>query len=71
MKKIIAMLLALVMVLGLAACATKTEPAQPEETTPAETETTPATTEETAPAETETEEPAATEATGSVYYLNF
>ena len=29
MKKIIAMLLALVMVLGLAACATKTEPAQP------------------------------------------
>ena len=37
MKKIIAMLLALVMVLGLAACATKTEPAQPEETTPAET----------------------------------
>ena len=71
MKKIIAMLLALVMVLGLAACATKTEPAQPEETTPAETETTPADTEETAPAETETEEPAATEATGSVYYLNF
>ena len=38
MKKIIAMLLALVMVLGLAACATKTEPAQPEETTPAETD---------------------------------
>ena len=71
MKKIIAMLLALVMVLGLAACASKTEPAQPEETTPAETETTPAATEETAPAETETEEPAATEATGSVYYLNF
>lgn len=70
MKKIIAMLLALVMVLGLAACASKTEPAQPEETTPAETET-PATTEETTPAETETEEPAATEATGSVYYLNF
>ena len=31
MKKIIAMLLALVMVLGLAACASKTEPAQPEE----------------------------------------
>ena len=69
MKKIIAMLLALVMVLGLAACASKTEPAQPEE--PAATETTPAaeeTTEE--PAET-TEEPATTEATGSVYYLNF
>ncbi len=37
MKKIIAMLLALVMVLGLAACASKTEPAQPEENTPAET----------------------------------
>ena len=70
MKKIIAMLLALVMVLGLAACATKTEPAQPEETTPAETTDTPAA-EEPTPAETETEEPAATEATGSVYYLNF
>ena len=70
MKKIIAMLLALVMVLGLAACATKTEPAQPEETTPAETTDTPAT-EEPTPAETETEEPAATEASGSVYYLNF
>lgn len=41
MKKIIAMLLALVMVLGLAACATKTEPAQPEETTLAETTDTP------------------------------
>ena len=68
MKKIIAMLLALVMVLGLAACATKTEPAQPEETTPAETTDTPAT-EEPTPAETE--EPAATEASGSVYYLNF
>ena len=73
MKKIIAMLLALVMVLGLAACASKTEPAQTEE--PAATETTPAaeeTTEETTeePAEA-TEEPATTEATGSVYYLNF
>ena len=73
MKKIIAMLLALVMVLGLAACASKTEPAQTEE--PAATETTPAaeeTTEETTeePAET-TEEPATTEATGSLYYLNF
>ena len=42
MKKIIAMLLALVMVLGLAACASKTEPAQPEENTPAETTDTPA-----------------------------
>ena len=66
MKKIIAMLLALVMVLGLAACASKTEPAQTEEpaateTTPAAEETTEKTTEE--PAET-TEEPATTEATG-------
>ena len=67
MKKIIAMLLALVMVLGLADCASKTEPAQPEGNTPAESTDTPAT-DETAPAETATEEPAATEATGSVYY---
>ena len=66
MKKIIAMLLALVMVLGLAACAAKTEPAQTEE--PAAAETTPAA--EETPADT-TEEPATTEATGSVYYLNF
>lgn len=70
MKKYLALLLVLVMVLSLAACATKTEPAQPEETTPAETTDTPAA-EEPTPAETETEEPAATEATGSVYYLNF
>ena len=69
MKKIIAMLLALVMVLGLAACAAKTEPAQTEE--PAATETTPAAEETTeTPAET-TEEPATTDAAGSVYYLNF
>ena len=37
MKKISALLLALVRVLGLAACETTTAPAQPEETTPAET----------------------------------
>ena len=57
MKKIIAMFLALVMVLGLAACASKTEPAQPEE--PAATETTPAaeeTTEETTAAEEPSQE---------------
>ena len=57
MKKIIAMLLALVMVLGLAACASKTEPAQTEE--PAATETTPAaeeTTEETTAAEEPSQE---------------
>ena len=70
MKKIIALLLALVMVLGLAACASKqTEtPAEPAETeTPADTSAT-----ETTPADTETEtEAPAAEATGSVYYLNF
>lgn len=66
MKKIIAMLLALVMVLGLAACATKTEPettTEPEKTTtePAPAEETkdeePAPAEETKEEET-TEEPA-------------
>ena len=64
MKKLIAVLLALVMVLGLVACgstATTTET-----TTTTETETTTETTETTETAETET--PAAT---GSVYYLNF
>ena len=74
MKKIIAMLLALVMVLGLAACASKTEPAaQPAETTPTETTDTPAADETTAEpvAEEPADEPAKTEATGSVYYLNF
>ena len=66
MKKILALLLALVMVLGLAACGSKNEPA------PAEPEKT---TETPAPAEEKTEEPAPAEeqpaATGSVYYLNF
>ncbi len=51
MKKILALLLAVVMVLGMVACASKTE-------TPAETTTTePAATETTE--ETKTEEPAA------------
>ena len=74
MKKTLALLLAAVMLLSvLAACSSKAEtPAEPEQTTeePAQTPDAPAeeTTEE--PAET-TEEPATTEATGSVYYLNF
>ena len=55
MKKILALLLAVVMVLGMVACASKTE-------TPAETTTTePAATETTE--ETKTEEPAAEETT--------
>ncbi len=60
MKKLIAMLLALVMVLGLVACGEETV----ETTAPANNETTPV---ETTPVETE---PVA-EAAGSVYYLNF
>ena len=55
MKKLIAMLLALVMVLGLAACGGKTE-------SPAETKS-------AAPAETQAA--AAPAAAGRVYYLNF
>ena len=62
MKKLIAMLLALVMVLGLAACA-ESEPVEtPAEPTPSETPAEPT------PSETE---PAAPAAQGSVYYLNF
>ena len=57
MKKLIALLLALVMVLGLVACGAAETPA---------TEAAPAATE--APAETEAAAPAAE---GSVYYLNF
>ena len=61
MKKLIALLLACVMVLGLAACGSKTE--------------TPSTQDTTAATEGETETTAATEAapaaSGSVYYLNF
>ncbi len=70
MKKLIALLLAVVMVLGLVACASSTAdetPAATEEPAAAETpaaEETPA--DEETPAEEET--PAAT---GSVYYLNF
>ena len=60
MKKLIAMLLALVMVFGLVACGEKT----PEATEAPATEA-PAT---EAPA---TEAPAASEATGKVYWLNF
>ena len=65
MKKLIALLLALVMVLALAACAAKTEPAKTE--TPTETTTTPeeTTTTEEAPAE---ETPAA-ETTGEKMYI--
>ena len=62
MKKIIALLLALVMVFALCACGS-----QPANNTPAEESKAPA--EETkAPAE---ETPAASSAEGSVYYLNF
>ena len=73
MKKIIALLLALVMVFALVACASTEKPAETPadnsaENTPAEqpAEETPA--EETPAEETPAETPAAT---GSVYYLNF
>ena len=62
MKKLIAMLLAVVMVLGLAACGGNTAPAETQ--APAA----PAETKAAAEAPAETEAPAAT---GSVYYLNF
>ena len=63
MKKIIALLLAAVMVLGLAACAGKPADTTPSgDTKPADTKATESTTKAT--------EPAAA-ATGSVYYLNF
>ncbi len=57
MKKLIAMLLALVMVFGLVACGGETEEKAPEAAAP-----------EAAP---EAEAPAAEAAAGSVYYLNF
>ena len=63
MKKLIALLLAMVMVLALAACAAKTEPAKTE--TPAETTTTETTTEETPAAE----ETPAEETTGEKMYI--
>ena len=62
MKKLIAMLLALVMVLGLVACGGNTAPAAtdaPEAEAPA------------APADTEATKEETPAATGSVYYLNF
>ena len=72
MKKLIAMLLALVMVLGLAACASKTTDTTTTEQTPAADTTTDTTTDTTeAPADTEQDTTADTAATGSVYYLNF
>ena len=74
MKKIIALLLAAIMVLGLAACASKTEPAT--DTTTAEPAAEPAeTTEETPAAEEETpaaeeEAPAADDVKHVVYIVN-
>ena len=70
MKKILALLLALVMVFSLVACASKEEASTEEETTAAEETTTEeeVATEETSTEETSTEE---TAAAGSVYYLNF
>ena len=65
MKKLIALLLALVMVLALAACAAKTEPAKTETTTETTTATEETTTTEEAPAE---ETPAA-ETTGEKMYI--
>ncbi len=61
MKKIIALLLAVVMVLGLAACSGSKTP----------TETTPKSSDTTKTTENGETEPAKTEAKGSVYYLNF
>ncbi len=71
MKKLIAMLLALVMVLGLAACASKTTDTTTTEQTPAADTTTDTTDTTEAPADTEQDTTADTAATGSVYYLNF
>ena len=65
MKKLIALLLALVMVLALAACAAKTEPAKTETTTETTTTTEETATTEEAPAE---ETPAA-ETTGEKMYI--
>ena len=71
MKKFIALLLAVVMVLGLVACSssadTKADDVQPAEATDTKTETTDTKTDDTAAADTDTE----TAASGKVYYLNF
>ena len=71
MKKFIALLLAVVMVLVLVACSssadTKADDVQPAETTDTKTETTDTKTDDTAAADTDTE----TAASGKVYYLNF
>ena len=64
MKKLIAMLLALVMVFGLVACGGKTEEKAPETAAPAAPEA-------AAPETAAPEAPAEEAATGSVYYLNF
>ena len=67
MKKLIALLLAVVMVLGLVACSSNTTPATTD--TPASTDTeTPATNDAAETPAAEQEKPAAA---GSVYYLNF
>ena len=64
MKKLIAMLLALVMVFGLVACGGKTEEKAPETAAPAAPEA-------AAPETAAPEAPAEEAAAGSVYYLNF
>ena len=71
MKKIIAMLLAVVMVLGLVACASSSD-TKADTSTPADTTDNAGT--ETADTETKTDDTAAdtaTSASGKVYYLNF
>ena len=72
MKKIIALLLALVMVLGLVACASSNEAAPAESQTANEPAAETPAAEAPAAEEPAAEEPAASDsASGSVYYLNF
>ena len=75
MKKLIALLLAVMMVLSLVACAAKTEEPAAEEPTAEEPAAEEPAAEEPAAEEPAAEEPAAEEpaasAAGSVYYLNF